>query len=247
MLSIGKTAQLVGVTVKTIKHYEDIGLIQPAFVNPDSGYRFYSQHEQQQLVRIRTLRSFGVSLADILREGDDQMDSLLRERRQQIELEIQELQGTMEAIERKLTKGDNQMETRIVESGGFTVNGYQVIGPVADIPAKWAMLNEDIKQHEVVAEESFGVCLKMEGDTIHYIAGLKEDLARELPGSDEVVIPAGRFIVAKVEGGIPGIPATYDAIIQMEDIQLRDCYDFERYVHPVGATEDVIEIWMPIE
>ena len=32
----------------------------------------------------------------------------------------------------------------------------------------------------------------------------------------------------------------------MEDIQLRECYDFENYVHPAGATEDVIEIWMPI-
>lgn len=139
------------------------------------------------------------------------------------------------------------METRIVESEGFVVRGYEVKGPVADIPAKWDILNGDIREEGIVVEESFGVCLKMEGEIIHYIAGVKSELAQKLPGTDEVVIPAGRFVVATVEGGIPGIPATYDFIIQMKDIQLRECYDFERYVHPVGATEDIIEIWMPIE
>lgn len=247
MLSIGKTARLVGVTVKAIKHYEEIGLVQPAYVNPDSGYRYYSQQKQQQLVRIKTLRNFGVPLTAILREGDEQMELLLRNRRQEIESEINDLQGAKKAIEELLSKGEKQMETRFVESEGFVVRGYEVKGPVADIPAKWDILNGDIREEGIVVEESFGVCLKMEGEIIHYIAGVKSELAQKLPGTDEVVIPAGRFVVAKVEGGIPGIPATYDFIIKMEGIQLRECYDFERYVHPVGSTEDIIEIWMPIE
>jgi DNA-binding transcriptional MerR regulator len=247
MLSIGKTAYLVGLTAKAIKHYEEIGLVQPAYVSPDSGYRFYSQKEQQQLVRIRTLRSFGVSLSDILQEGDDQMDRLLMNRKKEIENEINELQGKMEGIDQILTKGENEMETRIVESEGFTVRGYEVKGPVSEIPAEWNRLNKIINEQDIVAEESFGVCLKMENEIIHYIAGLKEELTEGIPETKEVVIPAGKFIVAKVEGGIPGIPATYDYIIQMDDIKLRDCYDFERYVHPVGAKEDIIEIWMPIE
>ncbi|MBD7983795.1 MerR family transcriptional regulator [Sporosarcina sp. Sa2YVA2] len=247
MLSIGKTARLVGITVKAVKHYEEIGLVYPAYVNPESGYRYYSQQEQQQLVRIKTLRKFGVSLAAILREGDEQMGLLLLNRRREIESEINDLQEAKQAIERLLSKGEKQMETRIVESAGFVVRGYEVKGPVSDIPAKWDILNGDIREERIVVEESFGVCLKMEGEIIHYIAGLKSELAQQLPGTDEVVIPAGKFVVAKVEGGIPGIPAAYDFIIQMKDIQLRECYDFERYVHPAGSTEDIIEIWMPIE
>lgn len=247
MLSIGKTARLVGITAKAIKHYEEIGLVQPAFVNPESGYRYYSRQEQQQLVRIKTLRNFGVSLSAILREGDEQMNSLLLNRRHEIESEINELQSAKQAIERLLSKGEKRMETRIVESEGFVVRGYEVKGPVSAIPAKWDILNEDIRESGLVVEESFGVCLKMEEGIIQYIAGLKSDLAEQLPGSDEVVIPAGKFIVATVEGGIPGIPAAYDFIIQMKEIQLRECYDFERYVYPAGSTEDIIEIWMPIE
>ncbi|WP_432361968.1 GyrI-like domain-containing protein [Sporosarcina sp. UB5] len=139
------------------------------------------------------------------------------------------------------------METRIVKSEGFTVRGYQVKGPVSGIPAEWDRLIKEINEKDVAVEESFGVCLSMENDIIHYIAGLKEELTEGFPDTKEVVIPAGKFIVAKVEGGIPRIPATYDAIMQMEDIKLRDCYDFERYVHPDGVSDDVIEIWMPIE
>ncbi|MFJ7935102.1 GyrI-like domain-containing protein [Sporosarcina sp. NPDC096371] len=247
MLSIGKTAHLVGITVKAIKHYEEIGLIKPAFVNQETGYRFYSKIEQQQLVRIRTLRRFGVSLSDILAEGDERMESLLVKRRQQIEIEMDDLCQTVEAIECYLNKGEIHMETRIVEIEEMTVKGYGLVGPVAQIPAEWEKLNAEIANKGVVVEESFGVCLKMEGEEIHYIAGIQSPLAEGFANTEEVVIPAGKFVVATVEGGIPGIPATYDAILKMEDIQLRECYDFERYVHPVGATEDVIEIWMPIE
>lgn len=246
MLSIGKTARLVGITVKAIKHYEEMGLVKPAFVNQATGYRFYSQTEQQQLVRIKTLRRFGLSLSDILAEGDEQIESLLMKRRQQIELEMDDLCHMMEAIEGYLNKGEIHMETRIVEIGEMTVKGYGLIGPVAQIPAEWEKLNAEIANKGVAVEESFGVCLKMEGEEIHYIAGIQSPLAEGFANTKEVVIPAGKFIVATVEGGIPGIPATYDAIIKMEDIQLRECYDFERYVHPVGSTEDVIEIWMPI-
>ena len=247
MLSVGKTAHLVGVTVKAIKHYEEIGLIKPAFVNQETGYRFYSQTEQQQLLRIKTLRQFGVSLSAILAEGDEQMESLLQKRRQQIELEMEDLRQTMEAIESYLNKEEIQMQTRIVEVEEFKVKGYGLKGPLSEIPGKWETLNSKIAEKEVVVEESFGVCLSMVGDEIHYIAGIQSSLAESFPNTEEVIIPAGKFIVATVEGGIPGIPATYDTIIKMEGIQLRECYDFERYVYPAGATEDMIEIWMPIE
>ncbi len=247
MLSIGKTAYVAGVTVKAIKHYESIGLVQPAFVNLETGYRFYSQKEQQQLIRIKTLRHFGVSLSDIMAEGDKEMESLLVKRKKEIEQEMKELQKKTEAIEKYLTKEEMHLKTRIVEIAEMTVMGYGLKGPVTAIPGKWELLNRQIEDKNVVVEESFGVCLSMEGEEIHYIAGIKSDLAEGFTDTESVVIPAGKFIVAEVEGGIPGIPATYEAIIAMSVIQLRECYDFERYVHPVGAVEDIIEIWMPIE
>ena len=160
---------------------------------------------------------------------------------------MDDLRQTMEAIESYLNKEEIHMETRIVEIEEMTVKGYGLVGPVSEIPTEWDKLGAEIADKGVIVEESFGVCLKMEGEVIHYIAGVKSNLAEGFPNTQEVVIPSGKFIVATVEGGIPGIPATYDAIIKMEDIRLRDCYDFERYLHPAGAIGDAIEIWMPIE
>ncbi|MFY7870701.1 MAG: GyrI-like domain-containing protein, partial [Exiguobacterium sp.] len=57
----------------------------------------------------------------------------------------------------------------------------------------------------------------------------------------------GNYIVATVEGGIPMIPSTYEQLVNVPDVTLRDAVDFERYIHGQGGADDIIEIWMPIE
>lgn len=41
MLTIGRFAQLSGLSVKALRHYDDMGLLAPAHVDPESGYRWY--------------------------------------------------------------------------------------------------------------------------------------------------------------------------------------------------------------
>jgi predicted transcriptional regulator YdeE len=139
------------------------------------------------------------------------------------------------------------METRIVEVKEFKVTGYGMIGPLSAIPGKWDVLNSEITARGVLAEESFGICFEMKGDKIHYIAGIKSNLAEDFPNTEEVIIPGGRFIVAKVEGGIPAIATTFNALMKTPGIQLRNCFCFERYIHPEGSNGYAIEVWMPIE
>ena len=42
MFSIGEFARLGTVSVRTLRHYDEIGLLRPAKVDPHSGYRYYS-------------------------------------------------------------------------------------------------------------------------------------------------------------------------------------------------------------
>ena len=74
------------------------------------------------------------------------------------------------------------METHIVEVEKFVVKGYGLRGSLTEIPAKWDVLNAEIAKKGVLAEESFGVCVSMEGGEIHYIAGIKSELAADFPG-----------------------------------------------------------------
>ena len=139
------------------------------------------------------------------------------------------------------------MDTRIVEVDEFIVKGYELKGPFSEIPSKWDKLNMEIQEQDILAEESFGVCVSVNGEEIHYIAGIKANLAKGLLNTEEIVISAGKFIVAKVEGGITAIPTAFEAIHKMDDIRLRNGYGMERYVHPEGTEGFTIEVWMPIE
>ena len=62
MLSIGEFARLGGVSVRTLHHYEDVALLEPAYVNPKNGYRSYSAHQLPRLHRIIALKDLGLSL-----------------------------------------------------------------------------------------------------------------------------------------------------------------------------------------
>jgi DNA-binding transcriptional MerR regulator len=67
MLSIGDFAHLGGVSVRTLRHYDEIGLLRPARVDPHSGYRAYSAGQLGQLNRIVALKDLGLSLAQVRR------------------------------------------------------------------------------------------------------------------------------------------------------------------------------------
>jgi DNA-binding transcriptional MerR regulator len=61
---IGELAEATGLTVRTLHHYDDIGLL-PAVERTDSGHRIYGRAEVHRLYRIVALRQLGLSLEDI--------------------------------------------------------------------------------------------------------------------------------------------------------------------------------------
>ncbi|MBO0587798.1 GyrI-like domain-containing protein [Sporosarcina sp. E16_8] len=139
------------------------------------------------------------------------------------------------------------METRIVEVEEFKVKGVGMIGPLSEIPGKWDVLNKELAEKGIVTEESFGLCLAMKDGEIHYIAGIKSNLAEGLENIEEAVVPAGKFIVAKVQGGVHAIQTAFTVLMETDGIQLRNCFSFERYIHPKGSDGFEIEVWLAIE
>ena len=65
-LKIKEFSLLCQVTVKTLRHYEKIGLLKPAEVDEWTGYRYYSVSQMQTLNSIRLLKDIGFSLEEIL-------------------------------------------------------------------------------------------------------------------------------------------------------------------------------------
>lgn len=63
-LRIGQVARLVGVTTKTVRHYEKVGLLREPERTP-AGYRLYSAEDLLKIHRIKRLKSLGLSLPSI--------------------------------------------------------------------------------------------------------------------------------------------------------------------------------------
>lgn len=64
-LKIGEFSQMMQVTVKTLRHYEQKGLLFPCKVDKWTGYRYYSAEQMQRLNTIRQLQSLGFPLEEI--------------------------------------------------------------------------------------------------------------------------------------------------------------------------------------
>lgn len=62
---IGEFAELGGVSAKTLRFYDEIGILRPASVDPRTGYRHYLPQQLQDLASILAFKNLGVSLAQV--------------------------------------------------------------------------------------------------------------------------------------------------------------------------------------
>jgi DNA-binding transcriptional MerR regulator len=81
-LKVGELAKRTGLTVRTLHHYDGIGLLKPS-ARSDAGYRLYTQADVARLHAIQSLRHLGLSLADIgsmlERGGEGLSDTIARQ------------------------------------------------------------------------------------------------------------------------------------------------------------------------
>ncbi|GGN49732.1 DNA-binding transcriptional MerR regulator [Actinoplanes campanulatus] len=65
LLTIGAFARTVRMTPKALRLYDELGLLPPAAVDPESGYRFYHPDQRERALLIARLRRLGMPLAAI--------------------------------------------------------------------------------------------------------------------------------------------------------------------------------------
>jgi DNA-binding transcriptional MerR regulator len=103
LLSIGQFARSTGLTIRTLRRYDAIGLLVPAHVDEDTGYRYYTLEQARDGEAIRRLRALDVPLdevralvhapPDVLREG-------LEAHRARLEGHAVDLRQTLEELSR---------------------------------------------------------------------------------------------------------------------------------------------------
>ena len=71
MLKIGEFSKLSRVSIRMLRHYDDLGLLKPAMIDEFTGYRFYKEEQLFVMGRITALKDMGFALADIAKIMDD--------------------------------------------------------------------------------------------------------------------------------------------------------------------------------
>jgi DNA-binding transcriptional MerR regulator len=115
--TVQKLSQLAGVSPRTLRYYDEIGLLKPARLN-SSGYRIYGSREVDRLQQILFYRELGVGLdriKDILSDPDFDVMAALKEHRQnllakrrQLDLLITNVEKTLAANEGRIIMADKE-------------------------------------------------------------------------------------------------------------------------------------------
>ncbi|MEU6970671.1 MerR family transcriptional regulator [Kitasatospora aureofaciens] len=100
---IAEVARMSGVTARTLRHYDEIGLLPPAWIGSNS-HRYYEERQLLQLQQILVLRALGVGLAEIARIIGDQVDELesLRSHHRRLVVERDRLDALATTVSRTI-------------------------------------------------------------------------------------------------------------------------------------------------
>lgn len=107
MIRIGDFSRLSQVSIKTLRFYDEKGLLRPIQVDRFTGYRYYEYHQLQRLFRIQALKDLGFSLDEIgelLRDDvtTGQLRGMLKLRRAEAARVVQEETQRLEHVEARL-------------------------------------------------------------------------------------------------------------------------------------------------
>ena len=103
-MTVGEVARLAGVTVRTLHHYDEVGLVTPAG-RTEAGYRSYGDDEVERLQEVLFFRELGFSLAtvkEILMEPDYKRADALAQQRTLLAAQANRLLAMVDAVDRAI-------------------------------------------------------------------------------------------------------------------------------------------------
>lgn len=102
LFSIGEVSKLFHVSVSSLRHYENIGLLHPEYTSPDTGYRYYGTEQFEVLNTIRYLRALDMPLSEIEDFLKNRDISNIEEKLMQQKKIVLEKQQELKRIEQKI-------------------------------------------------------------------------------------------------------------------------------------------------
>ncbi len=106
MYQIGLFSKMNMITTKTLRHYDELGLLKPAYIDKLSGYRYYSSEQLPKLSKIIALKQMGMNLKDIAKiiDQEDSIEAFLRMQENELMQRIEEESNKLSYVRNYLDK-----------------------------------------------------------------------------------------------------------------------------------------------
>ncbi len=134
---IGQFSKINRVSVKTLRYYDEAGILKPSYVDQENGYRYYTSEQLPQIHKVIALRQIGFSVREISRilKGGD-MTGIFENRKAELEASIRENQCQLSQIShylRRMEEGFSMgYQVAVKELFGVTVYSKRMVIPDYD-------------------------------------------------------------------------------------------------------------------
>ncbi len=155
MLRIGEFSKLSRVSIRMLRHYDDIGLLKPAKIDEFTGYRYYREEQLFIIGRITSLKDMGFSLTDIIRmleayDDKEKMDAFLSERQKELSKLSKETEYKLMLLEtarNRLRKEQNMSYDVTVKTipERYAATVHMVVPHYEDEGLLWTTLRSECK------------------------------------------------------------------------------------------------------
>ena len=197
--TVGAVAALTGVSVRTLHHYDHIGLVVPSVRTP-AGYRGYTDADIERLHLVLVYRSVGMPLDEIRAVLDDAADVLVHLRRQHelLQEQAERLQHTIKAVEELMNahrEGIQLTAQEQVEIFGATAFSEEY---AAEAEERWGETDAWKQSQQRVSQftKQDWIAIKAEGDA------LLEALAQAMRGGVQPGSTEANELAARHRGSI---------------------------------------------
>jgi DNA-binding transcriptional MerR regulator len=217
LMPIGRFARLCRLSVKQLRHYDDLGLLRPAWVDPGSGYRYYRADQARDALSIGLLRSLDVPLPVIGRVlVGDGIGEVLGGVRDQMEADLVRRRRMLATLDRVLSDGLPRAEVRLTREEARRVAVAQGVGCIGEIPAVTSDCVARLTAALVAAgEQPHGPLVALfpldiaDQVTVTVAAPIEQDV----PGTMRDILGGGLFAMATHVGPYDQISLTAHALL----------------------------------
>jgi len=251
MYGIGTVARLAQVSVRTLRHYDDLGLLKPARVDPLTGYRHYTPDQVVRLHRILVLLDLGVPLSEVGQLIDDdvtveQLRGILRLRQAEARARLTAQTEQLRRVELRLAQLEEgpmadyevivkRLEPMRVVALSENLAGVEEIGDACGL--MYPRLHAALAQHQVGFD---GLSLALYEDTADDDLPLRLTTALRIPcgaaigndGLTTIDLPAVERAATTVVRGAPDrFPDAFRALHEWVDRAGDQATSFERELY----------------